>query len=156
VHDGRAAIGDNMNKQKTSLIRIISNDYPSLLAVLSPIIFWAFTAYFFYSGNSSTELFLPLSAGITLVAIPVLIWRYRMIASVFEDGMETLGTIQSIYFFRGRGRVEYVYSFQGQKYASGNAINRSKYTRILRDGQPVTVFVNPENPKRAFVKEIYL
>lgn len=145
-----------MNRQKPSLFRIISNDYPSLLAFLFPIIFWVFTAYFFYGGDSSYDFFFMLSAGITLVAIPVLIWRYRRIASVFEDGMETLGTIQTIYFFRGRGRVEYAYTFQGQKYASGNAINRTKYTRALTHGQSVTVFIDPENPKRAFIKEIYL
>lgn len=145
-----------MNKQKPSLFRIISNDYPSLLAALFPIIFWIFTAYFFYSGDSSAKLFLLLSTGMSLVGTPVLIWRYRMVASVFEDGMETPGIIQTIYFFRGRGRVEYVYTFQGQKYASGNAINKTKYTRVLRDGQSITVFLDPENPKRAFVKEIYL
>lgn len=145
-----------MNKQKPSLMRVISNDYPSLLAALFPIVFWAFTAYFYYGGDTSSELFLLLSIGITLAAAPVLIWRYRLISSVFEDGMETPGTIQSVYFFRGRGRVEYVYMFQGQKYSSGNAVNRTKYTRTLRDGQPVTVFVDPENPKRAFIKEIYL
>lgn len=145
-----------MNRQRPSLFRIISNDYPSLLAVLFPVVFWIFTAYFFYGGDASAELFLLLSAGMTVVAIPVLIWRYRMVASVFEDGMETPGTIQSIHFFRGRGRVEYIYTFQGQKYASGNAVNRTKYTRDLSGGQSVTVVVDPENPKRAFIKEIYL
>jgi len=79
-----------------------------------------------------------------------------MISSVFGNGIETSGTIQKIYFFRGRGRVEYVYSFQGQKYMSGNAINRTKTTRALSDGQHITLLVDPNNPKRAFVKEIYL
>lgn len=145
-----------MNKETPSLARIVTNDYPALLAALLPVVFWAITAYFSFSVNPSAGFFLMLSAGITVVAIPLLIWRYRMIFAVFENGIETPATVQSIYFFRGRGRVEYVYTFQGQKYASGNAVNRTKYTSRLRDGQSVTVFVHPENPKRAFIKEIYL
>lgn len=145
-----------MQTQKPSLFRVISVDYPSLLSFLFPITFWILTAYYFYYNEDSLQTFLILSAGISIVCIPLLLWRFYTISSVFEDGLEVQGTIMSVGFFRGRGRVDYTYMHQGQKYASGNAINRTKYTKELQGGQQVTILVDRNSPKRAFVKEIYL
>jgi hypothetical protein len=145
-----------MQIQSPSLFRVISTDYPSLLSVLLPTVFSIFTAYFFFSNNDSRMLFLFLTIGTTVVGIPFLIQRYKMISSVFAEGSKIQGTVTNIYFFRGRGRVEYSYNFQGQKQNSGNAINSNKYTRSIKVGQPVKVFVDPNNPKRAFIQEIYM
>lgn len=145
-----------MQPQKPSLSRILFGDYASLLSALFPLIFWTFTGYYFFVGDNSAQFFMFLSAIITVIAVPFFLWRYRSISSVFEDGMESQGTITAISFFRGRGRVNYVYNFQGQEYGSGNTINRTKYTKDLRVGQQVSIFVDRENPKRAFIKQIYL
>ena len=145
-----------MPNQKPSLFRVISVDYLSLLSVLFPIVFWIYSAYCFYSGDDSLQIFVLLSTAISIVAIPLLFWRYRVISSVFDDGIEVQGTLTGVRFFRGRGRVDYAYSFQGQKFASGNSVNRTRYTKELRDGQQVTILMDRNDPKRAFVKEIYL
>ena len=145
-----------MQSPKPSLFRVISVDYPSLLSILFPVIFWSVTAYYFYTGNDSMQLFALLSVGATVLGIPCLFWRFYIISSVFEDGLEVQGMIMGVGFFRGRGRVDYTYMHQGQKYISGNAINRSKYTKGLQGGQQVTILVDRNSPKRAFVKDIYL
>lgn len=145
-----------MQKQSPSLFRVISTDYSSYLSVLFPIVFGSFTAYFFATENNSSQLFLFLAIGATVIGIPILIQRYRTISSVFTNGTETKGIITSIGFFRGRGRVEYSYTFQGEKLTSSNAINRNGRTRNLRVGQAVKVFVDPDNPKQAFIQEIYM
>ncbi|HEX9838566.1 MAG TPA: DUF3592 domain-containing protein, partial [Anaerolineales bacterium] len=82
--------------------------------------------------------------------------RYRTISSVFEDGTEAKGVVTGLSFFRGRGRVQYSYTFQGEKQTSDNAINKNGRTRKLRVGEAVTVIVDPNDPKRAFIREIYL
>ena len=145
-----------MQSQSPSFFRVISTDYPSFLSVLFPLVFGGFSAYFFFTGNDALQLFLILAIAVTIVGIPVLIQRYRMISSVFENGNETKATVTSIYFFRGRGRVECVYTFQGKKQTSSNAINKNSRTRKLRVGQSVTVLVDSNNPQRAFIREIYL
>ena len=145
-----------MQKQNLSLFRVISTDYPSYLSVLFPIVFGSFTAYFFATENNSSQLFLFLAIGATVIGIPILIQRYRNISSVFANGTEMKGEITSVGFFRGRGRVEYSYTFQGEKLTSSNAINRNGRTRNLRVGQAVKVFVDPDNPKQAFIQEIYM
>jgi len=145
-----------MQNQSPSLFRVVSTDYPSFLSAMFPIVFGGFTVYFFFSGNESLQLFLLLTIGVTVIGVPVLIQRYRMIASVFADGMEKPGVVTRIGFFRGRGSVEYTYNFEGEKQTSSNAVNKNRRTRNLRVGQSVKVVVDRNNPKRAFIREIYL
>ena len=145
-----------MQGRSPSLFRVISTDYPSFLSVLFPIVFGGFSMYFFFSGNDALRLFLPLAIGVTVVGFPVLVQRYRTISSVFAEGIQTDGIVTALNFFRGRGRVEYSYTFQGEKLVSGNAINKTSSTRKLRIGQPVTLVVDRGNPKRAFIQDIYL
>ena len=145
-----------MQNQNPSLFRVISTDYPSFLSILFPIVFGGFTAYFFFTGNDSLQLFLILSAVVTILGIPLLIQRYRMISSVFSEGDQVPGIVTRIRFFRGRGRVEYSYTAQGEKQISGNAINKNSHTKELKVGQTVKVSVDRGNPKRAFIRDIYL
>jgi len=145
-----------MQSQRPSLLRVISTDYPSYLSVLFPIVFGGFSLYFFVAGNDAVRLFLPLAIAATVIGIPVLVQRYRIISSVFAEGAQTKGIVTSLSFFRGRGRAEYSYTFQGAKQVSANAINKNSRTRKLRVGEAVTVIVDPNNPKRAFIREIYL
>lgn len=145
-----------MQNQSPSLFRIISTDYPSYLSVLFPVVFGAFTIYFFNTDNTASQLFLLITIVVTVIGVPTLIQRYRTISSVFANGIETKGVITYIGFLRGRGRVEYSYTAQGGKHTSSNAINRTGRTRNLRIGQEVKVVVDADNPKRAFIPEIYL
>jgi len=139
-----------------SLFRVISTDYPSFLSVLFPIVFGGFSAYFFIAGNDALQLFLLLAIGATVLGVPYLVQRYRNISSVFTDGIEVQGTVTKMFFFRGRGSVEYSYTVQGKKQTSSNAINKNSRTRSLKVGQTVTVVVDRSDPKLAFIKEIYL
>lgn len=145
-----------MQNQSPSFFRIISTDYPSYLSVLFPVVFGVFTIYFFNTQNTSSQLFLLITAIVTVIGVPTLVQRYRTISSVFANGIPTEGVITAIGFLRGRGRVEYSYTSRGEKYTTSNAINRNGRTRNLRIGQNVKVIVDPDDPKRAFIQEIYL
>ena len=79
-----------------------------------------------------------------------------MISSVLAEGVQVPGVVTRIGFFRVSGRVEYSYTAQGEKQMSGNAINKNSHTKELKVGQTVTVSVDRGNPKRAFIRDIYL
>ena len=145
-----------MQNQSPSLFRVISTDYPSLLSALFPIVFGGFSIYFFFTANNSLQLFLLLTIVVALFGIPFMIRRYRMISSVLAEGVQVPGVVTRIGFFRGRGRVEYSYTVQGEKQMSGNAINKNSHTKELQVGQIVKVSVDRNDPKRAFIREIYL
>ncbi len=146
-----------MNKQP-SLLKIVTIDYAALLGWLFPVVMWGMYIVLIVLGNVKTNDFtLPIIfAVITVVALAVLIWRIQIFNSIFSDGIETTATINNVSFFRDRGRVEYVYTHQGQKYASGNAIHKVKQTLALKVGEQVVLVVDRNNPKRAFIRDLYM
>ena len=145
-----------MNKQP-SLVKIATIDYAALLGWLSPVVIWGMYVVFIILGNVKTNDFtLPIIfAVITVIALAFLVWRIQIFNTVFSDGIETTATINNISFFRDRGRVEYVYTHQGQRYASGNAIMKVKQTQALKVGEQVVLMIDGNNPKRAFIRDLY-
>ena len=107
-------------------------------------------------GDGSWAAFIPVALAITVVGAFVLIGRYGQILSVFTQGMEATGTISRVYFFRDRGRIEYVYGWYEEKYTSGVAVAKTKRTRVLEQGQNVTLVVDSDRPRRAFIRDLYL
>lgn len=94
--------------------------------------------------------------GLSLAAVVLLLWRISIFTAVFNDGLDTPATISQVNFFRDRGRISYVYTFQGQKYRSGNAVMKTKLTRNYQVGDEVMVLVDRSKPKRAFVRDLYM
>ncbi len=146
-----------MNRQP-SLIKILTIDYVAFIAFLFPIVLWGFYIVLtILQKVKIPEFVLPATfAAITVVAIGILVWRVQVVNAVFNDGSEIPATISNVFFFRDRGRVDYVYTYQGQKYISGNAVHKVKQTESLYIGQQVILMVDPNNPKRAFIRDLYI
>lgn len=146
-----------MNKQP-SLIKIITIDYAALLGFIFPVTMWGlYIVLLFLEKVKTTDFVLPaIFAVITVLGIGVIGWRVRVFNSIFNDGIEATATISNISFFRDRGRVEYVYTYQGQKHVSGNAIHKVKQTQALKVGEQVIVMVDRNNPKQAFIRDLYM
>ena len=145
-----------MLEKRPAVQRIFSTDYATFLATMFIVI--AAGAFLFdrlvEPLTISQEL--PYFAAIAcVVGVPIIVWRIRLITSAFEYGWDVDGDILEIGFFRGRGRVTYIYTVQGQRYQTSNAILRSRVTRSLQRGQKVKIVANRENPKVAFIRSIY-
>jgi hypothetical protein len=138
-----------------SLLRIVQVDYLASVGVIMPVVLWglALVTQFFDPGAAS--VFRLLAAMDSVVGLGMVAWRVWTIRRVVAGGAGVPGVIGSIGFFRGRGRVEYVYTFQGRQYQGGQAIQSTAVTRSLAQGQAVTVMVDPARPERAFVRELY-
>ena len=146
-----------MNRQP-SLLKIVTIDYIAFLGWLFPIVMWGIYVVLIFLGNVKTNDFtLPIIfAVISVVALAILMWRIQVFNTVFSDGIESTATINNVSFFRDRGRVDYVYTYQGQKYVSGNAIHKVKQTLALKAGEQVVLMVDRNNPKRAFIRDLYM
>jgi hypothetical protein len=146
-----------MNKQP-SLVKIITIDYAAFMALLFPIITWGIYMVLVVLQKVKTTDFslLAIYTGITIVAVGVMGWRIQVFNSVFNDDIEVPATISNVFFFRDRGRIDYVYTYQGQKYASGNTVHKVKQTRSLLVGEQVIVMLDRNNPKRAYIRNLYL
>ena len=146
-----------MNRQP-SLLKIITIDYIAFLGWLFPVVMWGIYIALIVLGNiKANDFTLPIIfAVISVVALAILMWRIQVFNTVFSDGIETTATINNVSFFRDRGRVDYVHTYQGQKYVSGNAIHKVKQTLALKVGEQVVLMVDRNNPKRAFIRNLYV
>lgn len=138
-----------------SFLRIIQVDYLASLGVIAAVVIWGMALAFLWFDPEAASFFRRIAPLVTVAGLILVFWRARMITSVITEGHEAPGVITSNSFFRGRGRVEYVFDFQGQKLIAGNAIQATRLTRSLAPGQGVTVLVDHLNPKRAFLRELY-
>ena len=157
------------NKTKPSIIRIIQSDYLALIGVIVPVvslIMYICVAYFGYfpglrgrdpiQGTEGAPVFFYLFIIGLVLGLPLAFWRIRTIQQLFLKGVEVVGQITAISFYRDRGRVEYSYSHAGQAYSGGNAIMKTGRTQQLRSGNQIVLLVNPQEPKRALIRDLYV
>ena len=100
-------------------------------------------------------LFLNLFLGGLVIGVPLAIWRIRTVQKIFSNGIEVTGQIKDIFFHRDRGTVQYAYTYQGQEILSGNAIMKTGQTKKLRPGDQLVLLINPDQPKRALIRDLY-
>jgi hypothetical protein len=146
-----------MDKQP-SIFKIIIIDYAAFTAALFPVVLWGiYLLLLVMKEIRITDITYPIiAAGFTLLSILVLIWRIRRISMIFEDGLEVTATIGNVFFFRDRGRADYTFTYNGQKYFTGNALHKVRQTGELGVGDSVTVLIDRNNPKRACIRDLYL
>jgi hypothetical protein len=146
-----------MDTKAPSLRKIITTDYAAFVSLISILVAVGILAYDFLTGNDLhfTNQWLYITVAVGVIAVSVILWRVRLITSVFEYGWEVEGDLADLSFFRDRGRVSYVYTVQGQRFRSSNAISRNRFTRALQRGQKVMVIVHRDNPKVAFLHDLY-
>jgi hypothetical protein len=144
-------------ERQPSIFKIITVDYVALSTVLFPVVIWSiYLALLVLKNIQVTDHNYPAVASvITIASLLVLIWRIRMFFAIFNDGLETSAIISNVSFFRDRGRIDYVFTHQGQKYTSGNMIHKVRQTEALKVGDEVIVMVERNNPKRAYIRDLY-
>jgi hypothetical protein len=87
--------------------------------------------------------------------------RYRRIASVFEEGIEVYGLVAEISKSDRElwvHLVEFTYDFQAETYEEANMVWSPAAKHLVRQkiaGRPLTVVLDPNKPKTAFIKELY-
>jgi membrane-bound metal-dependent hydrolase YbcI (DUF457 family) len=146
------------SERKASLLQIIWNDGVSFLSAAVIVGFWAvffFMPYIKKGWHSDANL-AYIFAAISAAALVVIFWRVRLIKGIIENGIEAKATISSISFYKDRGRVEYIYNHEGQKYMRGNGIMKTKRTKNLRVDDTVIVMIDPGNPGKALIRDLYL
>ena len=139
-------------------MRIIQNDFWAFNATIAPVVFWLFYALAIICKEETLliSVFLILAITTTVASPAVLFWRYKWIHFLYENGREAKAIIHIVNFYKGRGKIDYIYSYQGQKYLSENFVIKTKQTMLYKIGNEVDVLINPNNPKRATIKNLYI
>lgn len=144
-----------MKTQRPSIFRILFTDSATYFALVVPFAVWAIYLYLAFTHPTANTSLLYIGIGTALAAIPIILIRILYFYKMFRIGSETSGVVQRVFFYRSRGRVTYDYTFQGTDYHSGSAIMKTARSGRLRPDQEVTLLVDPNQPKRAVVKELY-
>lgn len=145
-----------IDENRPSLVWVIRTDYLSNLAFLFPLVMWGIVAFNYYLGEPVSQNYSLTVVGFTVAGVLVLVWRYLTMLRIFNDGQSAAATIDSVGFFRGRGQISYIYTYQGEKYLGRNFVSRNSRTKNLAIGDRVTVFVDSNNPKRAYIQELFI
>ncbi len=149
-----------------SVFRIVWTDYWASLAAIFLFPFLALVFIFgFLPLLLDTHITSNLTSLLTLLAGTAfwififggaLAWRVTVIRTVFNDGQEVKGKISEVGFNRDRGTVKYTYTYMGMVYKASNRIMKNGRTGRLTSGAEADIMVDTGDPRRAFLKDLYL
>lgn len=158
----------NSTSREPSIFTIMWTDYPAFLAVLFAVMAWVIYIFLVGFGTpidpenltpqvlQENQRLFYIALAVTLLALPVLVWRFMLIRKVIGSGKETKGKVESVFFYRDRGRVKYSYKHEGQSYSCNITLHRTRKTKAIKQGDQVILMVDPESPKRALIRDLYL
>lgn len=156
--------------QSISVKRTILNDYAAfLLTITGPI-------FLVLSITGSVFGFLPevkrpgsipvtpqtalLGAVVSLVLTAVLFFflfrRIARIRRIIQTGERVEGGITDIRFIKDRGRVSFRYLLNGEVVEGGAPVMKNATTLQLIPGTVVELALDPEDPSKAIVVELYV
>jgi hypothetical protein len=153
----------NHSGSSPSLRQILWTDYPAfinaVLLVMVWIIYLAWVPAWRADGPIIAPKYAPyylgLSVLVSLVSLSILIYRVLLLRKVLQDGDQVHGRISFIEMKRDRGQVEFVFIYKGEECRTRCGIHRTKQTLALKKGDRVILMVDPANPKRAFIRDLY-
>lgn len=144
------------------MLRIVQQDYASLLCALLPAVLWGlFVAVDLLGlgrggGGEARPFFRYAAPAVTVVALPLLALRVRRFGRLFREGVEVTGQVTSCDFGGDRGRVEFVFEHEGKRYEAGAAVHRTARADALAPGQEVVVLFDPAAPESALLRDLYV
>lgn len=146
-----------------SYSKIIATDYQAFLASLVPILLFFLFLIFLVVQGSLPQPLLPQAQeaivlgfiGLTLLTVVYLLYRAWSIRRVFQRGSDVQGKVTTLHFRKMGGRVGYAYSFGQKRLTSETAVRFSAHTKALHKGDRVLLVVDHDNPKKAFIRDLY-
>lgn len=156
--------------QSISVKRTILNDYAAfLLAITGPIFLVLSIAggVFGFLPEVKRPGSIPVTpetavvgAVVSLVLTVVLLFMlYRRVARIkriIQTGERVEGGITDVRFIKDRGRVTFRYVRNGQVIEGGAPVMKNATTLQLIPGTVVELALDPEDPFKAFVVELYV
>jgi hypothetical protein len=100
-------------------------------------------------------VFWYFALGATLAGAALLLWRAARIRSAFGAGHRVPGVLSRVRPFKDRAYLTYEYEVDGVRVRTAHFVHRGDVVRALREGQPVTVAVDPTRPRLGFIVELF-
>lgn len=144
-----------MSSKPFSTRSALNNDFNLTVAFIVPLVLWLFFLLSRVCGGTGPSVLIVAIAGTVLS--PLLTWfQLRKLRAAFESGIEVPGELARVYLHQDRGRLDFTFTLNDQKYSGSAAIHKNNLTRDFTVGQPVTVIVDLEKPERALLADLYI
>jgi hypothetical protein len=144
------------NEKRPSLLRVVQIDYWTFVAAVSTIILWIFFLYDALIAKNDSQTYLYWIVPFTVFCVIVVAWRYASILNIYGIGQEAKAVVNGAGFFRDRGYISFIYTYQGQKYQVRSAVLRTRRTTRYQVGDEIDVVVSRDNPKKAIIRDLYV
>lgn len=145
-----------MPENRPSLLRIFTTDFPTFFAAMLALLGWAFILFDLLRGREPNPRFIIGWAVITLAALAVILWRVIPIYTVFNDPQEVKAAITEVGFFRDRGQIKFIYQYQNGKWIGSNYVLKNRRTSKYAVGDEVIVLVDRNQPKKSYIRELFV
>jgi hypothetical protein len=143
--------------QPPTFWKILNTDYASWICLVTPLTLWAFFIILklLRPSYSDEPLYLSISAGATIIGILIAVYRIFSTLNLLNRGIPVKGKITRIQNMRGMGQVAYEFKQDGAKHLANLTYRRGKKSFKLNPGMAVTILVDPKNPRKSLIKELY-
>lgn len=145
-----------MNDKRASVLKIIWVDTWAMYAAIFSLVTPAIYIYDMFFAKQSMNNLGWIMLGILVLSLFGLAVRVISILSLCNAGLEAKAIITEIGFFRDRGYIKFLYTYQGQKYVGSQRVMKNKITTQYRNGQEVNIVVDRENAKKAIITDLFI
>ncbi|WP_341644078.1 hypothetical protein [Thauera sp. SDU_THAU2] len=140
---------------KISISKVVATDWPALAACVGIPIIWAVHFIFPLIRQIKVPLPILLPVCISVTLFVCLAWRFARIAQLFSHGQLTVGQITGLSIVKDRGRLEFVFEYQGKVVSAWMPIHKNKAVLSLTCGANVEVLFDACTPTKAIIKHLY-
>ncbi|MFH1711888.1 MAG: hypothetical protein ABH846_01475 [Patescibacteria group bacterium] len=154
---------------KVSIIKIIKSDYMAVISLIAPMVmlllyldakYIGLSAYIFsgklHGQAVDPQLMLIIAIVTSVIFLPLLLIRVLRIRMIFKKGIEVEGIIRTVDLWKDRGRIGFVYSFEGKGYTKEISVHQSKFVKSLKPEQRISVIVMKDDRRKALIKEMFI
>ena len=142
--------------KELTLKRILWTDYTAYALAMLVVGFWLAILVLLFTRQGAPDLLYYLAIAATVFALVGISLRFKQLQRIFQADQQADGLVERVWFMRDRGRVEFSYTFQGEKYLSASSLHRTKETLAIQIGDKITLVVDPKRPRRAYVRHLYM
>ncbi len=146
-----------------SILHIIRTDYLCITLAGVPPALWVLLLVVYLLPALLNTAALDLSGfsilaliAMTLFCWLALAWRVNQIRSVFAAGLHAKGVVIKIWFFRQRGQMIFTYTYLGSSHTAKMTLVKNETTSALTEGAELDLLVDPDDPKRIFLQNLFI
>lgn len=141
--------------KKFSPFKVVWNDWPALALSVAVPVTWAIHGGFPLLNQGAGPLPLWFPVGGTVICTAMLLGRIGRMHRFFTHGKLTEGVITDLRIVKDRGRLEFVFEFEGVHVRAWMPVHKSKEVQALAPGDRVELLFDENKPARAIVKNLF-